>query len=414
MRRYELVGGGERPPIWRSVLIGLLGGLATLVAASFSRSSWAMEDSGVHTLLVMVAMLMALGLPVALFWRHRYPFILTIAIAATSLVFPIGNAFPFIALSSLLGRRRGPAVLATTALVGLTSTWVVIWDVLAQPLGASLIKFITTSQDVENTTNVPASPLVTVVTIVLGLGLSIGLGLLVRAQRTAKSAQVGLATERATSDRLGEEAARRQERERIAREVHDVMGHRLSLLNLHAGAMEANASDPRLQESAALVRESAGAAMDDLRSLLSVLREPLGDEPAALPLSKLREVVSESFGAGQQLNSSIFIEDADSASPTLSRAVYRIVQELLTNARKHANGLPVTLLVEGSPATGVMIDAQNPYRGGWGGAPPGSSRGLAGIDERVQLLGGHFNYGLDKGNRVFRAHVELPWQVQSG
>lgn len=409
MRRYEQVGDGRRPPIWRSVLLGIIGAVGTLLSTVFSPTGHAASE-GWPFLISLAGLLATVGLPATLFWRHRLPFVLTIGTALVSVVLPIGNSFPLITLGALLGRRRGPAVWLTTALVALTSAWVIIWDAMHQPTAASVIKMILKSQQADPAQPSSVSPLPVAVLWLLCFGTALGLGLYVRAQRTTASVQQGLASERETSDRLGDEAARRQERERIAREVHDVMGHRLSLLNLHAGAMEANSSDdPRLQQSAALVRESAGAAMDDLRSLLSVLREPFGDQVAAVPLTQLREVVNESSGAGQPLNSSIFIQDAETASPTLSRAVFRIVQELLTNARKHAPGEPVTLLVEGSPDRGITIDAQNRYRGGWGAAPPGVSRGLSGIAERVELLGGRFDYGLDQGGAVFRAHVELPW-----
>lgn len=408
MRRYEQVGDGRRPPIWRSVLFALVGGFGTLISAVFSPTGH--NPTGWALLISMICLFAAAVLPVLLFWRHRRPFELTIGTAALSLVLPIGNTIPLISLAALLGRRRGPAALWTTVLVGATSAWVVIWDAVHQPVAASVIKTLTSPQGSDDTVNASVSPLGVIAAWVLSFGIALGLGLMVRAQRATASTEQVLVTEREASDRLGDEAARRQERERIAREVHDVMGHRLSLLNLHAGAMEANSGDdPRLQQSAALVRESAGAAMDDLRSLLSVLREPLGDELPTVPLTRLREVVSESFGAGQPLSSSIFIQDAETASPTLSRAVYRIVQELLTNARKHAPGEQLTLLVEGAPDSGIMIDAQNRYRGGWGAAPPGVSRGLSGIAERVELLGGRFNFGLDQGGQVFRAHVELPW-----
>lgn len=323
---------------------------------------------------------------------------------------PVGNLLAFASLAALIGRRRGPAVWATAGLVALTSTWVVLTDARAQPRAASVIKNLLGPTNADPAASVEVSPWAVVTVIVLGLGLSIGSGFLMRLRRQNVTVTHAVQTERAASDRLGDEVARRQERERIAREVHDAMGHRLSLLNLHAGALEMNATDdPRLQQSASLVRQSAGEAMDDLRGLLQVLREPLGDEPTEIPLSRLPEVVRDSFGAGQVVSSSIFVQEADRADPQLSRGVYRIVQELLTNARKHAPGEPVLLSVEGGPATGVVIEARNRYLGG-GGAPPGSARGLNGIAERAELLGGWLQYGLDEGDTVFRVRVELPWR----
>ena len=98
------------------------------------------------------------------------------------------------------------------------------------------------------------------------------------------------------------------------------------------------------------------------------------------------------------------------ADPALARAVYRIVQELLTNARKHAPGAQIRLAVSGGPADGVSIDARNPYQGPAAG---GSGRGLQGIAERVELLGGQLAYGLDDGGATFRVTVTLPWRPPS-
>lgn len=410
--KHEQVGNGIRPPWWRTVPYVLAAGFMSLFSLVFSPPSWAIQHggSGGQVLLIGFGMVVAVGLPVMLFWRQRAPFFTVLVAAGASLVVPLGNALPLLALATLIGRRRGPAVWWTTGLVALTSTWVVVADALSQPQGASFWKSWLGPQNGDRAQNIDLTIVEIVVIIVVGLGLSIGAGLLVRSRREAASAKDIVEVERAVAGRLGDEVARRQERERIAREVHDAMGHRLSLLNLHAGALEANsADDPRVAQSAQLVRESAGAAMDDLRSLLDVLREPVGAELPPVPLSELAKVVQESFGAGQTLSSSIFIQDPESADPALTRAVYRIVQEVLTNARKHAPGEQVFLTIEGSPAAGILIDSRNRFVGGWGSGTAGTSRGLAGITERVDLLGGTARYGLDGDS--FRVHVELPWRA---
>ncbi|NLT29280.1 MAG: two-component sensor histidine kinase [Propionibacterium sp.] len=413
MRRYEVVGDGSAPPLWRSVLFLPLVCLGSIFSVVFSRPSYAGDSgSGVSILILIVALLVAFGLgPAALLLRHRFPFAMVIAAALTSLLIPIGNTLPFILLGALLSRRRGPAVLWTTTLVGLTSTFVVVADALAQPVEASFFKTIFAPSGQDSTQPMDVHPVAVILVVVIGFGLAVGAGLLMRAHQETRVARRAARADREARARLGDEAARRQERERIAREVHDAMGHRLSLLNLHAGALEANAgNDTRLAESARLARTTASAAMDDLRSLLSVLRDPVGSDTADLPLARLAEVVHQSFGAGQRLNSSIIIRDAESAEPSLARAVYRIVQELLTNARKHAPDQTLWLSVEGGPDTGVVIDAHNRYDGGLETDQSGGSRGLAGITERTELLGGSMTYGLDQGGRVFRVRVELPWR----
>lgn len=405
-----MIGDDTRPPIWRSVLLATFVGLATLFSTVFSPAGFhaGSSTSAGPFLFVLVALATVVGGPVALFWRHRIPFLIPIISGPLAMIIPIGNTLAFVSLAALWGRRRGPAVLWTTGLVALTSTFVVIADALAQPKSASFFK-MAFSSDPNPQAIVNVHPAAVAFVVVIGLGISIGAGALLRTRHEAITAKVAASAERETSDRLGDEAARRQERERIAREVHDAMGHRLSLLNLHAGAMEANADDPRVAESARLVRTSAAAAMEDLRSLLAVLRDPMAAEHADLPLEKLADVVRESFGAGQPLSSSIFIQDPERADPTLSRAVYRIVQELLTNARRHAPDEHFFLTVEGGPERGIVIDSRNLYRN-QPTKPAGSSRGLAGITERAELLGGRMQYGLDDGGHTFRVHVELPWR----
>ena len=116
-----------------------------------------------------------------------------------------------------------------------------------------------------------------------------------------------------------------------------------------------------------------------------------------------------SVQAGQAVVSSIFVEDADRADPNLSRAVHRIVQEILTNARRHAPGQTVTLAVSGSPTSGIVVDATNPMPPGATSTPQGSLRGLAGLAERVELLGGTLHHGVDRSATVFHVHAELPW-----
>nr|WP_255622452.1 histidine kinase [Tessaracoccus sp. OS52] len=405
----------RRPPWWRTALLMPLGLLGTLISVVYSPAGWEMTDSNAESgsalLLAFAGMLLALVGSIALAWRHRAPVWFAVVAALLPLAIPVGNTFAYITVGSLIGRRRGPGVWAVTALTILTTTWVVVADAMAQPLAASFVKKILTGAQADPSQAVDVAVGPVIVMAVVGLGASIGVGLLLRARRLARLAEATARAERRVSSVLGDEVARREERERIAREVHDALGHRLSLLGLHAGAIEANSEgDERLRTSASLVRNSAEGAMDDLRSLLGMLRSPTADQPE-LPLTLLPRVVEESFGAGQQLSSSVFIQEAAHADPALSRAVYRIVQELLNNARKHAPDARTVLSVIGGPDTGITIDARNPVRppAAAGPSAPGSRRGLSGIAERAELLGGSVRYGLDEGGTVFRVEVRLPW-----
>ena len=165
----------------------------------------------------------------------------------------------------------------------------------------------------------------------------IGWGLFVRARREL------VRSLRAQADRAGDEA-RAAERQRIAREMHDVLAHRLSLLSVHAGALEFRPDAPaeEVAEAAGVIRESARAALEELREVIGVLREEeRGDGPPEPPqpaLADLPALVEESRAAGMRLTAQIELGDV-APPPALGRTAYRIVQEGLTNARKHAPGL---------------------------------------------------------------------------
>lgn len=199
------------------------------------------------------------------------------------------------------------------------------------------------------------------------------------------------------------------ERTRIAREMHDVLAHRLSLLATYAGALEyrPDASPERLAQAAGVVRAGVHQALEEVRDVVGVLR----DEPAtgAVPppapgVDRLADLVREARAAGGTVDLTLAL-DGDPPG-MVGRTVYRLVQEGLTNARKHAPGEPVQVDVTGGPGTGVAVTVTNPLRPGLP-ALPGSGTGLVGLTERVRIVGGRLEHGRDGGR--FRLRAWLPW-----
>ncbi|MGH2910353.1 MAG: sensor histidine kinase, partial [Solirubrobacteraceae bacterium] len=167
--------------------------------------------------------------------------------------------------------------------------------------------------------------------------------------------------------------ARRAERTRIAREMHDVLAHRISLLAVHAGALEFHPDAPpeEIARAAAVIRESARAAQEELREVIGVLRTeplvppPVAPRPGASPLEPpqptiddLGTLVEESRAAGMEVRLATALEPA-TLPPTLGRTVYRVVQEGLTNVRKHAPAHLVTIAVVGGHHGGVRVSVIN-------------------------------------------------------
>ncbi|MEU5130301.1 sensor histidine kinase [Streptomyces mobaraensis] len=263
---------------------------------------------------------------------------------------------------------------------------------------------------------------------------------------------------RERADRAAEEA-RRQVREEIAREMHDVLAHRLSLLSVHAGALEFRPDAPAedVRRASGIIRDAAYQALEDLREIIGVLRLPSGDAPdrPQPTLDDIPRLVEESREAGMRVEvdmraaagaSAGASADTSAGGPPTAvtgRTAYRIVQEGLTNARKHAPGADVTVTVEGGPDTGLVVEVRNAVpvavaagalhggglpggvlRGGGtlgaalpgagasdGGIPgsgvPGAGQGLTGLAERARLADGRLEHGRADGE--FRLRAWLPW-----
>jgi signal transduction histidine kinase len=211
------------------------------------------------------------------------------------------------------------------------------------------------------------------------------------------------------------EQARLAERTLIAREMHDVLAHRISLLSLHAGALEFRPDAPpeEIARAAAVVRASARHALEDLRAVIGVLRDSSGSEDPQPPqptLTALPGLLEESRAAGMRLHAEVRLANTDAVPDATGRDALRIVQEALTNARKHATASSVELVVEGAPGEGLTIEVRNraPVLAGVGPDLPGSGLGLVGLTERATLSGGQLEHGFDDDGD-FRLHAWLPW-----
>jgi signal transduction histidine kinase len=193
--------------------------------------------------------------------------------------------------------------------------------------------------------------------------------------------------------------------------MHDVLGHRLSLLSVHAGALEfrPGASPEEIAGAAKVIRENAHQALQDLREVIGVLRAPVGELPQPT-LADVRELVAESDRAGMRVGLG---EEVGGAVPDLvGRTAYRVVQEALTNARKHAPGAAVDVHLAGGPGQGLTVEVCNqPPDPGPADAPagdPGAGQGLVGLAERVALASGRLEHGPTPAGG-WRLVAWLPW-----
>ena len=238
---------------------------------------------------------------------------------------------------------------------------------------------------------------------------------------------------------LREEAARDSERTRIAREMHDVLAHHISLLSLHAGVLTFRTDLTRQEtvDAATIIQSNAQLALTELRQILGVLRRRDGGgfgpgsgiaEPPQPTLAELPALLADSREGGMQVSvdasglghgaqaggggaapgPTVGRLDLDGLSEPVSRAAYRIIQEALTNARKHAVGAPVTVKLERRGGE-LLVAVRNPRRAASVPSTVGSGMGLTGLQERAELAGGSLAHGTDADDR-FVLTARLPWQ----
>ena len=239
-------------------------------------------------------------------------------------------------------------------------------------------------------------------------------GMVVRARRQLVWSLRDRADRAESEQQLRVAQARALERTRIAREMHDVLAHRISLLSLHAGALEIrpDATSAEVAGAAAVIRASAHQALQDLREVIGVLRDQGGADVPERPqptLSDLPGLLDESRAAGMRVRARLELEDVAAAPSAVGRNAYRIVQEGLTNARKHADGTAVDVTVGGGPGEGLTVEVRNPFPAGVRAAEiPGAGSGVIGLAERASLAGGRLEHGRTPAGD-YRLWAWLPW-----
>ncbi|MGC4894624.1 sensor histidine kinase [Micromonospora sp. DT31] len=332
----------------------------------------------------------------ALWLRRRWPVGLAVATAPLAFFSTTAGVVLLVVVFTVLVHRPLPVGLA---LVG--------WNLLSLPI------YLVVRPD-------PTMPFwASVVWTALFIAAVVAWALFVRARRHLVLSLRDRAERAEAEQQLRLDQARQLERGRIAREMHDVLAHRISLLSLHAGALEFRPDAPpeEVARAAGVIRASAHAALQDLREVIGVLRAEVG--PGATPerpqptLGDLPALVAESREAGVRVGVVDEVAEPDTVPAAVGRSAYRIVQEGLTNARKHAPGAVVALRLAGAPGAGLAVEIHNPRPVGGGPATaiPGTGTGLVGIAERVTLAGGRLEHGPD-ADGGFRLTAWLPWAAR--
>ncbi|MEG3635903.1 sensor histidine kinase [Micromonospora palythoicola] len=392
-------GVGRRPRRttrdWLVDSLAFLASLAWVVLASFDAASPnpAFAERLPYDWMIVADAFFGLACTAALWWRRRWPVGLVLATLPMALFSTASSIALLIIYFTAVVHRRTAVALAVTGAGLLTNFFFTL--LRPDPAGSYWIS--------------------TLWGVVITL-LVLAWGMFVRARRQLVLSLRERAERAEAEQQLRVAQARQLERTRIAREMHDVLAHRISLLSLHAGALEfrPDAPAPEVARAAGVIRDSAHAALQDLREVIGVLRAEtaLPDDPERPQptLDDLPALIAESRAAGTRVELREGVAAPDRLPVAVGRSVYRIVQEGLTNARKHAHGAAVTVGLNGAPGDGLRVEIRN--RRPVGEAPrtpiPGTGTGLVGIAERVSLAGGRLEHGCDERGD-FRLAAWLPW-----
>lgn len=376
--------------IWRN-LLGLVFGAAIW-------GSVAQKQAHEHPWLFWIDLALGITMLVAYQYRRRWPFAAAMLGAVASAASASSSGFGVLAFVSLATRRRW-SEMVPVAVVSVISGQV----------------FYATQPKTDGNW---------ITNLIIGIafaGIAMAIGMYIGARRDLIASLKDRAERAEREQELHVARAQAEERTRIAREMHDVLAHRMSLVAMHAGALayRDNLSPEETREAAEIIQANSHRALSDLREILGVLRETDSRSPADSAkhrpqptLCDLDELIDDEQAAGSRIKLTNQLSAAAEVPLSVGRAAYRLVQESLTNARKHSPDTKVFVSISGAPGVGLSVEVRNPIRVGALATTQtqasGAGMGLLGLAERVTLVHGRFEHGrTPAGEFVVRAW--LPW-----
>lgn len=372
--------------------------------------------------------------------RDQHPYQISLITSLLTIILPIDPLMGLMALTALIARRKRLDKVVPCTVLSLVATLLSLNRDLHMPRKNSLIKSFMSAES-EGNLNIPLTCLI--LSLVF-LALAIATGIYIRLNTTTQEATDQASAANARSSELETSLNKQQVADTIAVETHDTLAHSLSLIGLNASALKVELDSLAQQEQTASpdnplgarlltlsqradeIRQQAAGALDETHSVIDMLRHPeqvirniTPDSQTSLTRQALDNICRESRDTGMTLNTWIDVQDLSSLDPSISKIAYRAVQEGLTNARRHAPDMPVSLEVTARPAQGVHVHLTNPMprpkdpgqqtreRSNAGGGT-----GIQGLIRRVKVASGRCTYGVDQYGQ-FNLDVVLPFIKKS-
>lgn len=439
---------------WLSVPMIACAIFACLMQVSLTARPQLDSPHGAIYVWYVFATFLAFAFPFILLMRSTRPesvFWISLAIV---IVFPYDPLLMLMALTALVARRSSTArTIRAIAAAMPVAAWAQIRDAL-QPGNASFWHMLfakpKTGVDGEPIVLLAEEPTIiatAAVVAIISVVVAALLGLHIRSRARLRQADAQTQAAQHHVQHLQSDLNSQKLVDAIAAEAHDTLAHSLSLIALNASALQAEANrlashaDSSTADSLASIvstadelrRQSAGA-LDEAHAIIDMLRHPqqaweqlAPSDDTSLTRNSLEALITDTRQTGVSVNTWIDIRQLDELDEATGKIAYRSIQEGLTNALRHAPGMPVSLEIKANPSDGIHIHVSNPVAAPPSTAPaahlPAPSQsaastssehsrrvgvGLSALTARVQAVGGTCRYGFDN-RRIFHLDVTLPW-----
>ena len=430
------------PAIHATASSGVLGAsFACLAQVSFASQQYA-QDSAPY-LWMIACVLVAIPSGLILLARNSYPQAVFWTACLLVVALPYDSLIALMALTSLLARRQGTKVTLRSVLAAATTTiWSQVRDAL-HPAEASIwhaifskpytgVRYGNTMVMLVDERTIIASA---VVVALIAVAIATLAGLHIRSRALARVAEAKAQSANEQVSRLRTTLDNQQLADAIAAEAHDTLAHSLSLLALNASALQAESRKLKAEAeqlgnanvagmagkiagTTEDIRRQASGALDEAHSVIDMLRHPedarlqlaANDAEASLTRDSLLQLIGDARAANMRIDTWIDVQQLGQLDESIGVIAYHVVQEGLTNVRRHAPGAPVSLQVDANPPQGVHVHVSNPTmpQSPSHMADTRKGAGLPGLAKRIQQAGGTCQYGFDQHN-VFHLDVRLPW-----
>lgn len=392
-----------------SIALAVLCGLLALSAGGSHDAPQGAPHGGAAGLITGYAMLGVfpmLGASVLLVWRHRAPVIVATITMGLTVVVPTTALPALVCLAAVTYARRGWLRWAFIVAAFVATVVADYWDLMGT--NSALAALFDSPRQ-----GTPAhAVLLWLVPVLAAIAVApfaaFGMGRRLLSERDA--ARRDSASARHTVNALQLQVDQQRERQEIARELHDTLAADLSQVALHAGALEliVGEGDQRAVSAARVVRESTQHSLDDLRHMVRSLRDHDRAIGTGQGLGELPALIDDTLRGGLDVRAQVLVNDAASCSARVGHAAYRIVQEAISNVRRHAPGATLHLDVRGGPADGITIRCTNWLVPQSAPTSTGGGNGLTGMSERAHLVGGTFLGGVTPEGS-FAITAWMPW-----